>query len=627
MQPGDLKSSMDRAVALHQAGKLAEADAAYRAIIAARPDFFHAHHLLGVLLMQQNQHQRALACVDEAIRIEPRFPDAYQSRGKILAELDRHDEAKESFSRALAAIDAALRATPRLAHGHFARGKMLEALGRPEEALASFETGLAIEPRHVAGLADCGTVLVALGREGDAIASYDAALALDPAYMPALFPRAKTLVRAGRHSAAMDDLDRVLALYPNHLDATVERAKLLRIFGDDDTAIAEFGRALALNPGFTRAKLALANLYVVQNRYVEAAAIYRAVLATFHDDGRDQEGTKIGNLLIGWSRLPPEHIDTDLMPWFAKAKPPAGVDPGNPDFQAHLAFAKAKLLHDRGDHDEAWLTVSLGNALKYREIGDPARRYRDIWRDAQARLEGAAPTLATTMRDDPKMPIWLFLFGASRSGKTTLETLAASLPDVQPGYENRLIEIARQRVAAESGLAPDTPIAEFASAERARFQATFDPMVRARAGAARVITCTLPGYIEMIPELAGLVPNLRFAFVRRDPDDNAFRIYMNLYKEERFRFAYDMRGIRDYLAFYDAMIDRLAASLPERSMVRHYEEIVADPAAARASLALLCGLPAPSDMPPALGDDRGCSLHYRAAMGAALTAAPDAALN
>jgi hypothetical protein len=228
------------------------------------------------------------------------------------------------------------------------------------------------------------------------------------------------------------------------------------------------------------------------------------------------------------------------------------------------------------------------------------------------------------MRKDPSLPVWLFLFGPSRGGKTTLERLAATIPGLHPGYENRLISVARQRVIDDAGLPQDLTLADFGPAERARFCELFDPMLREYAGEAKAVTCTLPGYIEMMVELAGLVPNMRFAVVRRDPDDTAFRIYMNHYKETRFRFAYDMTGIREYLAFYDAMTERLAAALPQRTTILRYEDIVADPAAARAAIAHLCGLPVPSGPVPAIGDDRGCAEPYRAAMAAALSMPPAA---
>ncbi|MEX2297362.1 MAG: tetratricopeptide repeat protein [Dongiaceae bacterium] len=530
MQPGDLKSSMDRAVALHQAGKLADAETLYRAVIGARPDFFHAHHLLGVLLMQQGAHEQALASVDAAIRIEPRFPDAHQSRGKILAELDRHDEATESYNRALVAIDAALRATPRLAHGHFARGKMLEALKRPEEAIESYRAALRLDPKHAEALSNCGLALYDLERIDEALRSFDAALAISPKSVSALLGRGKALMDLDRYGEALADFERILEMYPDHIEAIVKHAKLLPEFGDCEGAIAELKRALALHPRRQKTKFQLAGLYSMLNRYAEAATLSKEILAKTGE----LETPKTLRALTHIARHPESLAELDVLQLLDLIDPASSAEPVRRQMEIELAFTKALVNHNMGRYEVAWRSLALANDLKRATLDPDTMMFRHSWQEAIHRLDSMSSELEALLPSNERLPIWLFILGASRSGKSSLESLVSSIPGVRRGYENRLIEIVRQRVLREAGRSANTDIAELTPAERARFVSLFGSSIAELSNGAKVFTCTLPGYIDQLPELAKLIPNLRIVFLKRGVSDLWLRVFMKHYSKKNF---------------------------------------------------------------------------------------------
>ena len=55
----------------HQAGKLAEAEACYRAALKEKPRHADALHLLGVIAHQSGRHDEAVRLIREAIRENP----------------------------------------------------------------------------------------------------------------------------------------------------------------------------------------------------------------------------------------------------------------------------------------------------------------------------------------------------------------------------------------------------------------------------------------------------------------------------------------------------------------------------------------------------------------------------
>lgn len=66
--------TLDAAIGLHQAGRRAEAEAAYAAILAEEPDHPGALHALGVLRQQQGDSAESAALIERAIARHPADP-------------------------------------------------------------------------------------------------------------------------------------------------------------------------------------------------------------------------------------------------------------------------------------------------------------------------------------------------------------------------------------------------------------------------------------------------------------------------------------------------------------------------------------------------------------------------
>ena len=98
----ELASAFSQALALHQAGRLADAEKMYRIILKAQPDHFDSLHLLGVIFHQRGDHAEAVRQIDVALKINPKMASAYSNRGVALGELKRFEEALASYDKALA---------------------------------------------------------------------------------------------------------------------------------------------------------------------------------------------------------------------------------------------------------------------------------------------------------------------------------------------------------------------------------------------------------------------------------------------------------------------------------------------------------------------------------------------
>jgi len=159
------------ALALHRAGRLAEAEQQYRRVLRKAPTQFDALHLLGALCGQTERFDEALELLNRALAQRPDSAAALNNLGNTLGSLGRHAEAVQAFERALALRPADARA---LAN----RGTSLRALQQPQQALASFDAALALKPDHAEALIGRAECLLALHRKAQAVETLRRALPL-----------------------------------------------------------------------------------------------------------------------------------------------------------------------------------------------------------------------------------------------------------------------------------------------------------------------------------------------------------------------------------------------------------------------------------------------------------------
>ena len=66
-----ITSLFGQGLALHQAGRLADAERIYNQILATRPDHFDSLHLLGVIFYQRGDHAEAVRRINLALKRSP----------------------------------------------------------------------------------------------------------------------------------------------------------------------------------------------------------------------------------------------------------------------------------------------------------------------------------------------------------------------------------------------------------------------------------------------------------------------------------------------------------------------------------------------------------------------------
>jgi tetratricopeptide (TPR) repeat protein len=179
-----------RGYALQEAGRIAEAEQVFVALLRSDPRDFYALHQLGLICCGRNQFAEAVLLLATAVELRPGAAEALCNLGLALRGLKRHEEAVE-------ACDAALAIDPNHAAAHHNRGNALADLDRHEEAAAAHARAVALGPDSAESLYGLGNALRELRRHDEALATYRRALELAPGRTDIRFNIALTQLLTG----------------------------------------------------------------------------------------------------------------------------------------------------------------------------------------------------------------------------------------------------------------------------------------------------------------------------------------------------------------------------------------------------------------------------------------------
>jgi tetratricopeptide (TPR) repeat protein len=234
-RPGnfDIHQQMRRAVELHSAGRLPEAEAIYRSVLSVQPNNPSALHLLGVLAHGLTQHDLAAQLIERAVAINPKDADAFSNLSMVYRALHRYDEA-------IKAGETAVRLNAKLAEAHNNLAAAHLSRHAPDRAAACARMALSIQPRFAKAHRNLGQALLELNRSRDAIVEFQQSLSLEPDKPDALISLALAQRESGRTDLALAACERAVAIEPDNAAAHWQLAMALLTSGDLRRGFCEY---------------------------------------------------------------------------------------------------------------------------------------------------------------------------------------------------------------------------------------------------------------------------------------------------------------------------------------------------------------------------------------------------
>lgn len=325
---------LQRAVAAHRAGQLAEAEPLYRAILAQQPRHADANHNLGLLLVAVGHATAALPLLKAAAEAMPGNVTFWQSQIQGLVAANRRDLAEQAIRfgqrrgiapKFIREAEALVRQTPETASnapagrpapvsagpdeesllalfraGEHAtvveRGRLftqqhpthpfgwkvlsasLLLLGRPAEAAQAARQAFTLQPGDAEAANNLGLILHAQKDFSGAEMHFRRATELNPDYPDAFNNLGGLVIELGRPEEAEPILRAALRLQPDRVEALNNLGSTLQRLGRPEEAETPLRQAIAQHPSFPKAYNNLGATLADLGRWQEAIASYRRAI-------------------------------------------------------------------------------------------------------------------------------------------------------------------------------------------------------------------------------------------------------------------------------------------------------------------------------------------------------------
>ncbi|MBL26414.1 MAG: hypothetical protein CMM50_02520, partial [Rhodospirillaceae bacterium] len=293
-------ADLHTALAHHQAGRFDQAEALYRALLAAQPDHADALHLLGVLRLQQDDPAEAAALIARAIErnagvayYHGNLAEAYLRLGRIVDAV--------AASRREVTLAPSEQARHRLGRCLNAAGAAAQKAGDFASAERLYEQALTLASNLAEASSNLGSLRQRAGDDAAAIAHYRKALTTAPDLAPTLLILGKALGRLGNYAEAAEALMRYTALAPADHQAKLLLGEALESAGDRDGALAAFLAAAKSGPWLSESLFRAGRVLRDSGRLHDARDAFRQALQA----DPDFDGARIAlfstlNWLCAW---------------------------------------------------------------------------------------------------------------------------------------------------------------------------------------------------------------------------------------------------------------------------------------------------------------------------------------
>lgn len=189
--------------------------------------------------------ENKLYCYDRAIKINPGYAYAWNSKGNVLYTLFRFDEALKCY-------DKALDLKPNFSKAWVGKGNALRRLGWDSDALICYNQSISLFYDNPYAWNGKGDALRELGKYQDAIKAYNTAIKLKGFSYP-WNGKGFALHELGLYEEALKSFERAIDLEPIFFYSWYGKGKSLCKLERYDEAVVCFENVLKLNPKFKMA--------------------------------------------------------------------------------------------------------------------------------------------------------------------------------------------------------------------------------------------------------------------------------------------------------------------------------------------------------------------------------------
>ena len=374
-------------VALVEAGRLDEAERAYRSATALEPTRAEAYCNIGVVFKMTNRVDDAVRAFEQCLRLSPEFALGRKNLSLVLTDQGTELK-KKSLPEAVATYERALTYDSTNVEAYYNLGVAYAEMEEYDRAIIAYENAGRLRPQCAEIWNNAGVLYKERGNDARATEYYQRAVACNPNFAQPLNNLGVLHTMSGQAQQALESLQRAVMVDPSYFVAHNNIGVLLRDTGDIEHACDAYRECVKHSPNDRHAEqnYLLALNYVRQGEEPEVCEAHAAWGSRFAklagpplkprravraDSGAGTSGRR--KLIVGYV---------------------------SPDMYTHSVsyFAAAPLRA----HDEERVTCIMYNVSKFRdEQTERLKKYTlesgGEWRECASLTESQ---LAQAIRDD-----------------------------------------------------------------------------------------------------------------------------------------------------------------------------------------------------------------------------------
>lgn len=242
------------------------------------------HFNEGYQLAEDQHFDAALEEYNEAIRLNPSFPEAYNNRGVIYMNYEDYQAAIDDFTRSIELENTQLY----LPYSN--RADALILTQQYDRALADCDQAIELNPEFPSAYQNRGRVHFYTGQLELAQQDFSRVIELDPELATAYVGRGAVRAGLGDLHGAIEDFGQAMELDTNELDAHNNRGEAYFALGEYAQAAADYAQGNTVRPGNIQSLAGLALSHHAQGNTREARRLWRTLISM--DEGfRDADWT------------------------------------------------------------------------------------------------------------------------------------------------------------------------------------------------------------------------------------------------------------------------------------------------------------------------------------------------
>lgn len=497
-------------------------------------------------------------------------------------------------------------------------GLCLYTAGDPPAALKALEKAGDLDPGELRTTLDHAALLRAMGQPGQALEVLERKRALHPRDIGLRLARAETLCRLDRGSEAVPDVQDIIHEHPSDGNIRVLLAECLEQGADFAGALEALKIALQFAPTEASPIHRRRARIFLRSRQIEEAKRELKLAETSSHPATPQEQAQVrlaladlaaleGNftlaadqaragldldaeLYMAWLHIVPGRHTVPSRELLEKLADLCRLKTEDP-YAWPVFMAAGRAMEAKGQHDTAFRLYTSANLKRsYLTPYAPEARRR-LTANIVTKLDrtlinrGRGGTVTQTTRP-------IFIIGLPRSGTTLMESILATLPNVEAGGEMSVIyDWLFRRFGNYSPLETGSLLSELPDEEIRTLANHWIETINRAGHGAQWLTDKLPDNFVFAGLCHMCFPDAPIIWMKRDPLDVAVSCYTT-----PFMSGQEHSNRLEWLGQYHRLYTRLMAHWqsvlpPNRIIPVEYEKLVREPEATTQSLFAEIGLP------------------------------------